>query len=132
KNDTSYVFSSDKSEISTPDNNTHTGDFGRGTDIALILPSFTAAAYDNNFYTFYRKYDNTPPRTNVTTDLNMLYAPVRNRTGTSAYAMLDLLQNLKWVTSESDITVLTDVDVDNSSRGIFLKNGSNAYDVAIL
>jgi hypothetical protein len=44
--------------------------------------------------------------------------------------MLDLLQNVKWVTPDSNVTVLTDTDVD--SGGIFLQNGSNAYDVVIL
>jgi hypothetical protein len=130
-NDTSYVFSPDKSEISTPNNNTHTGDFGVGVDIALVLPSFTAAAYNNdNFYSFYRKYANVQYGTNVTTDLGMLYASVSKNIGTSAFAMLDLLQNLKWVTPQSNITVISDADVD--SGNIFLKNGSNGYDVVIL
>src|SRR5689334_11033011 len=31
-NDTNYYFSKDRHEISTPGNNTHTGDFGKGTD----------------------------------------------------------------------------------------------------
>jgi hypothetical protein len=130
-NDTSYVFSPDKSEISTPNNNTHTADFGVGVDVALVLPSFTAAAYNNhNFYSFYRKYANVQYGTNVTTDLGMLYASVSKNTGTSAFAMLDLLQNLKWVTPQSNITVITDADVD--SGNLFLKNGSNGYDVVIL
>ncbi len=130
-NDRSYVFSPSKSEISTPSNNTHTGDFGAGINIALVLPSFTAAAYsDHNFYTFYGKYAKVPYGTNVTTDLDMLYAPVCNNRGASAFAMLDLLQNLKWLTPQSNITVISDADVD--SGGIFLKNGSNGYDVVIL
>ena len=131
-NDTSYVFSTHKSEISTPNNNTHTGDFGAGVDIALVLPSFTAAAYsDHNFYSFYQKYAKVPYGTNVTTDLDMLYASVSNNNGLSAFAMLGLLQNLKWVTPQSNITVMSDADVD-SGGGIFLKNGSNRYDVVIL
>jgi hypothetical protein len=130
-NDTSYVFSSNKSQISTPSNNTHTGEFGAGINIALVLPSFTAAAYsDDNFYSFYRKYANVPYGANVTTDLDMLYARVCNNSGTSAFAMLDLLHNLKWLTPQSNITVISDADVD--SGGIFLKNGSNRYNVVIL
>jgi hypothetical protein len=129
-NDTSYHFSSDLHEISTPDNNTHTGDFGRSTDIALIRPMFTAAAYDNAFYIFYPKYTSTPKGTNVTTDLDLLSNQVTNQTTTSAFAMLDLLQSIHWLTPESNVTVLADQDAD--SGGIFLQNGSNAYDVVIL
>jgi hypothetical protein len=45
--------------------------------------------------------------------------------------MVYLLNNLKWLTSESNITVLTDADVDSGS--IFMRNnGSNVYDVLIL
>jgi hypothetical protein len=50
RNDTSYVFSPDKSEISTPNNNTHTRDFGIGMDIAVVSPSFTAAAYNDHIF----------------------------------------------------------------------------------
>ena len=131
RNDTSYVFSPDKSEISTPNNNTHTRDFGIGMDIAVVSPSFTAAAYNNhNFYSFYRKYGNVSYATNITSDLGMLNASVSRSAGRSAFAMLELVRNLKWATPQSNITVITDADVD--SDGIFLKNGSNGYDVVIL
>ena len=131
RNDTSYVFSPDKSEISTPNNNTHTRDFGIGMDIAVVSPSFTAAAYNNhNFYSFYRKYGNVSYATNITSDLGMLNASVSRSAGRSAFAMLELVRNLKWATPQSNVTVITDADVD--SDGIFLKNGSNGYDVVIL
>jgi hypothetical protein len=131
RNDTSYVFSPDKSEISTPNNNTHTRDFGIGMDIAVVSPSFTAAAYnDHNFYSFYRKYGNVSYATNITSDLGMLNASVSRSAGRSAFAMLELVRNLKWATPQSNVTVITDADVD--SDGIFLKNGSNGYDVVIL
>jgi hypothetical protein len=131
RNGRSYIFSPDRSEISTPNNNTHTGDFGIGMDIAVVSPSFTAAAYNNhNFYSFYGKYGNISYAANVTSDLGMLNASVSRSGGRSAFAMLDLLQNLKWASPQSNITVITDADVD--SDGIFLKNGSNGYDVVIL
>ena len=41
-NNTLYVFSKAKSELTTPENNTHTGEFGDGVNIALIKPTFTA------------------------------------------------------------------------------------------
>jgi hypothetical protein len=60
----------------------------------------------------------------------MLNASVSRSAGRSAFAMLELIRNLKWATPQSNITVITDADVD--SDGIFLKNGSNGYDVVIL
>jgi N,N-dimethylformamidase beta subunit-like, C-terminal len=51
-------------------------------------------------------------------------------TGSSAFAMLKLIANLKWVAPESNVTVLTDANVDNGS--IFSKNASNVFDVIIL
>lgn len=127
-----YVFSQNKSEISSPSNNSRTGDFSKGTKIAVIMPTFTAAAYDNAFYLFYQKHINTQYGVNVTTDLNLLSAKVTNIPSSSAsgFAMLYLLGNLKWISPESEITFLTDQDVDAGS--VFLSNGSNAYDLLIL
>jgi hypothetical protein len=128
-----YTFSKNRSEISTPENNTHIGEFGKGIDIALINPTFTAAAYNNAFYIFYRLYDNIPRGKNVTTDLNLLSTKVTNLTTaatSSAFTMIYLLNNLQWLSPEFNITLLTDADVDSGS--IFMKNGSNAYDVLIL
>jgi len=51
-----YIFSANKSEISTPSNNSHIGEFGKGIRIAVVMPTFTAAAYDHSFYVFYNKY----------------------------------------------------------------------------
>ena len=42
-----YVFSQNRTEISTPTNNSHTGEFRKGVKIAVVMPSFTAAAYNN-------------------------------------------------------------------------------------
>ena len=39
-----YTFSKDKRELSTPDNNTHTDEFGAGIRIALINPTFTTGS----------------------------------------------------------------------------------------
>lgn len=126
-----YVFSQNKTEISSPSNNSHTGDFSKGVKIAVVMPTFTAAAYDN-FYSFYKKYINTPYGVNITTDLGGLSAKVTNAPSSSAsgFAMLYLLGNLKWISPESDITFLTDQDVDTGS--IFLSNSSNAYNLLIL
>jgi hypothetical protein len=71
-----YIFSQNKTEISSPENNSHTADFGKGTRIAVDMPTFTAAAYHNSFYLFYQKYINTKQDINITTDLNLLTSRV--------------------------------------------------------
>jgi hypothetical protein len=118
----------------TSENNSHTGEFGNGIKIVLIVPTFTQAAYNNAFYKFYEKYANVPAGVNVTTDLKFLSNKVtetRMPQSLSAFAMLQLIKNLKWITQGANITVLTDVDVDNDF--IFTKNGpTNAYDIIIL
>lgn len=139
-NGTYYIFSKNRGELKTSQNNSHTGEFGNGIKIALILPTFTQAAYNNSFYKFYEKYANVPYGANVTADLNLLSSKVIGidlPSSRSAFAMLQLLSNLKWITQQSNITVLTDADVDNGS--IFAENGgnnnnnnNNAYDVLIL
>lgn len=130
KND--YVFSENKSEISTPGNNSHTGEFGKKVKIALVMPTFTAAAYDKSFYLFYNKYINVTTGVNVTTDLNLLSSKVTKEPSSSAsgFAMLYLLGNLKWISPESHIGFLGDQDIDRGSN--FRSNGSNMYDVIIL
>ena len=109
-----YIFSQNQSEISTPSNNSHTGEFGEGVKIAAVMPTFTAAAYDNAFYVFYRKYINVAYGVNITTDLNLLTSKVTNEPSDSAsgFSMVYLLGNLKWTQPGSDITFLTDQDVD--------------------
>jgi hypothetical protein len=135
-NYTSYVFSKTRSELTAPENNSHTGKFGKGIKVALVKPTFTAAAYNNAFYVFYFKYANVPVGVNVTTDLNLLSSKITSQTiGTikSVFAMLELVKNLKWITQGANIAIITDVDVDNGSM-IFEKNNinNNAYDVIIL
>lgn len=128
-------------------NNTSTGDstaLKEGTRIALIEPTFTAAAYNNSFYAFYQKYSDTPANVNITRDLNLLSTTVTtNPTITptpkvhSAFAMLSLLKNLKLISPQSNITVLTDVDVNNGLIFKRVDSGrvdpyTNAYDLIIL
>lgn len=130
-----YFFLQNRSDVSAPGNNSHTGDFGKGIDIALIKPTFTAAAYNyGGFYDFYRRHDNAPPNENITSDLGLLRVKVdripTTRTSASAYAMLSLLRDIKWLTPASNVTALSDQDVDGGC--IFYKDGRNAYDVVVL
>lgn len=133
KNASQYVFSENKSEIHSPENNSHTLEFEK-SKIALVKPTFTDAAYHTNaFYYFYKMYKNVPENTNVTTNLNMFTSNLSSKQEghvLNVYAMLDLIKNLKWITNNSNITILSDQEVD--SKLIFTKNGSNLYDIIIL
>ena len=104
-----------------------------GPRIALIKPSFTAAAYANGFYKFYKLYNSTPVGKNVTTDLNLLSVPVNASWYQSlpyVFSMLKLLNDIKSVTPDSNITIYDDAAADNGF--MFTKNGSNAFDLVIL
>src|SRR5215475_3817687 len=79
-----YIFSQNKTEISAPNNNSHTGEFGKGVKIAVVMPTFTAAAYNDAFYVFYKKYDNVSRGVNITKDLNLLSSKVTNEPSDSA------------------------------------------------
>lgn len=133
QNASKYYFSANKSEIHSPENNSHTLEFDKAK-IALVKPTFTDAAYkQNEFYAFYRMYDNVSPNTNITSNLNLLtseLSPHQEGSIFNVFAMLNLIKNLKWITNNSNITILSDQDVD--SKSIFNKNGSNLYDVIIL
>jgi hypothetical protein len=113
--------------------------FNRGLNIALVAPSFTAAAYDDNsFYAFYKLYGNVPARTNITSNLNLLSRKITNDDIVRAsLVMLKLVDNLKLLDPHSHITILSDADIDNGSlfsNNSNNKNGgnNNIYDLAIL
>jgi hypothetical protein len=143
-NSSYYTFTKNRSEISTPETNSHTNEFGKGTRIGLVNPTFTSAAYNNSFYVFYEKHSNTPYGVNVTSDLDLLSSRVVNNkqeSSSSISSMIYLLKNIKWLTSKPNITLLTDADVDKGT--IFEKNNAggnsstssnyvNAYDAIIL
>jgi hypothetical protein len=57
------------------DNADISSQFGKGVRIALVEPTFTAAAYNNSFYVFYQKYSHVPADMNITNDLNLLSIP---------------------------------------------------------
>ena len=138
----------DRSQLTTTTENNNaniTSERGIGVRIALVEPTFTAAAYNNSFYVFYQKYSHALANANITSDLNLLSSKVTKYPTIipttkvhSAFTMLSLLKNLKFISPDSNITVLTDANVDNGS--IFKNDGndgsfdtnSNAYDVIIL
>ena len=125
-----------ENSISSGNNNTNSSNDGilnKAVNIALVAPTFTAAAYDHNsFYTFYKSYSNTSLGTNVTSNLNLLSKNITNHDILRAsLVMLNLVDNLKLINPNSHITILNDADVDNGSLFSNYKN-NNIYDVAIL
>jgi hypothetical protein len=68
------------------------GEFVKVLNIALIKPTFTAAAYNKAFYKFYFLYSNIPShaRKNITSDLNLLSSEVTNRTTASSSKRRDI------------------------------------------
>ncbi|MBV9175746.1 MAG: hypothetical protein JO327_01960 [Nitrososphaeraceae archaeon] len=49
-NGTYYIFSKNRGALRTPRNNTHTGEFGNGIKIALIVPTFTGSNIFSSVY----------------------------------------------------------------------------------
>src|SRR5918911_584275 len=86
------------------------GILNKGVNIALLAPTFTAAAYDDNsFYAFYNLYSHTLVGTNVTSNLNLLSRKVTDEdTLKASVVMLKLIDNLKLIDPHSHITILTD------------------------
>ena len=109
----------------------------RRFNIALIKPTFTAAAYNSAFYKFYFLFIHTFAGMNVTTHLNLLSSRVNNQLtalSSSASTLSFLPRHLKTLLPRSNIDVLTDADVDSGSP-IFVKNNgitSNRYDILIV
>lgn len=133
KNDNAISSLPQQQQQQQQETSEHTGKIlSKGKSIALVLPTFTAAAYNNSFYIFYQRYAHIPYGTNVTKDLNLLSSKViiTNLTSTtttrSAFTIPKLIDSLK----KKNITILTDSDVDKGF--IFKRNNANLYDVIIL
>jgi hypothetical protein len=135
-----YTNTKNKNQIANLEDNINSeyknshirGILNKDINIALVAPTFTAAAYDDNsFYTFYKLYSDTPVGTNVTSNLNLLSRNIsKHDILRASIVMLKLVDNLKLISPNSHITILTDADVDNGS--LFRDNNHNIYDVAIL
>ena len=83
------------------------GQFVKVVNIALIKPTFTAAAFHKSFYKFYFIYSSLPSHAgkNITSDLNLLSSEATNRTtgSSSAFSNDYLTKHLK--TPKSNISV---------------------------
>jgi hypothetical protein len=125
---------------------TTTAPAAAATNIAIIRPTFTAAAYDNAFYLFYKLNANATIGSNITRHVGLLSNTITTNNNTlseaasrvsSEAAIEYLVDHIKWLMPKSNITVLSDEDAHNAY--IFKKedgnstdsNNHNAYDVII-
>ena len=113
--------------------------YKKGSRIALIVPVFTGAAYNDAFYIFYKHYARVRAGENVTNHLFLLSSLVTKSKipnfaaiDASAYAMRYLYKHLSLLTPKNNVSVLTDIDVDSGSIFMNNKNTTNRYDVLIL
>src|SRR4051794_21749207 len=103
-NHTYYTYGTkSEKQTSTPENSPVTSILNKDFDIALIAPTFTAAAYDNSFYNFYKLYANTAAGRNVTSNLSLLSKKISNQDVSAAdFAMLKLINNIKLINPHSN------------------------------
>jgi hypothetical protein len=102
--------------------------------IGFVLPTFTMAAYDNSFYTFFSQHPDVKSNEFVTTDIDLLTATLPSvEESFNSYKALGLHQ-LRDFTSpllpKADLTYLADQDIHNGF--IFAQDGSNFYDILVL
>ena len=102
--------------------------------IGFVLPTFTMAAYDNTFYTFFSKHPDVKNNEFVTTDIDLLTANLPSmEEGFNSYKAIGLHQ-LRDFTSyllpNADLFYLSDEDVHNGL--IFTNNNINFYDILVL
>jgi len=120
------------------------------THIAIIRPTFTAAAYDNAFYLFYKLNANATIGSNITRHVGLLSNTITTNntvseaaSRVSSEAAIDyLVDHIQWLMPKSNITVLSDEDTHNgyifkkegggNSSSTNSNNNQNAYDVVIL
>jgi hypothetical protein len=117
----------------------HSHSYEKGARIALVVPIFTGAAYNDAFYIFYKHYAGVRAGENVTHNLYLLSGKLTTPKSlhgsirvASADAMRYLTKHLAVLTPKNNVTVLTDIDVDAGSIFNDNKNATNRYDSLIL
>jgi N,N-dimethylformamidase beta subunit-like, C-terminal/BNR repeat-like domain len=96
-------------------------------NIAFIERTFSVAAYNEAFYLFYSTNTNTT--SNTTKYINLLSSKVIKKY--PIYPEHEVIVNhIKWLRPQSNITLLTDEDAHNKSS-LFTNNGTNKYDLIL-
>jgi hypothetical protein len=99
--------------------------------IAIIDPTFTAAAYDNSFYNFFRKYASASAGEIIKDGTNLLSNVVPSKSG-QQFAVKTLVQHLKRSANGYNVTILGDADVHEGLIFSSSSKDSNAYDILVL
>ena len=113
--------------------------------IALVDSTFTNAAYDNAFYIFYHLYENFSSSQNITKYLNLLTSKIdKDITSesteqltpfeylTTINPIIYLKNHISNLIPNANVTLTTDVDIDNGSIFYNNINTINKYNVLIL
>jgi hypothetical protein len=101
--------------------------------IGFVKPTFTDAAYNSKFYSFYVKHAHSSSKSNITKDLNLLNSKISNRqSGTlhNVFAMVHLIRDIKSIAKQTQIKILTDTDIDRGK--IFDNHSLNLFNILIL
>ncbi len=106
--------------------------------IAFVLPLFTASAYNNAFYLFYKKYAYVNDNQNITHNLDLLSSKVTTPKGhfndadaaSSSSAVRYLAKHTSLLLPSWQISILTDIDIDKG--GIFDNTSKNQNRYAAL
>jgi hypothetical protein len=101
------------------------------TNIALVDPTFTNAAYDNSFYIFFNLYNNNSFYQNTTKYLNLFTSKI-DKESMPGFRELSLKNHISNLLPNANVTIISDIDVHNGY--IFDNNTikSNKYDTIIL
>lgn len=97
--------------------------------LAIVNPVFTEAMYNNSFYIFEDLHLDAKKGERITSNLSLLSSKISNDLNKTRMISF-LAEHLELSSPESNITLLTDLDVHNGY--IFNKNGINKYDVLVL
>ena len=104
----------------------------KNVTMALIAPTFTAAAYDNAFYNFYELYSNVHARENVTANLNLLSVHItKDDIQKAEIPMIKMIKNLKYVLPNLHIGLYSDSDVDSGLLSTINQHHRH-YDIVVI
>ncbi|HEY5631448.1 MAG TPA: N,N-dimethylformamidase beta subunit family domain-containing protein, partial [Nitrososphaeraceae archaeon] len=107
--------------------------------IAIVVPVFTAAAYNDAFYTFYKHFQFAKVGQNITKNLYLLSTKITSpkfrvisALDASSSSLPYLVKHLELAAPRVNLSVITDVDVDSGSIFTNNLNTTNRYNILIL
>ena len=113
--------------------------FSSRHSIAIVVPVFTAAAYNDAFYTFYKHFQFAKVGQNITKNLYLLSSKiispksrVISAVAASSNSLAYLVKHLELAVPRVNLSVITDVDVDRGSIFTNNLNTTNRYNILIL